>query len=100
MLRQGGFSVIEAADGSTALDAIRAQDNPIDILFLDVTLPGVPGRVVLEEARHLRPQMRVVVTSAYSEDTVAASLQTTIERFIRKRYRLNDVVGLFQPSPS
>jgi two-component system, cell cycle sensor histidine kinase and response regulator CckA len=100
ILQKDGFSVIEAADGSTALDAIRALGNPIDVLFLDVTLPGIPGRVVLEEASRLRPQMRVVVTSAYSEEMAAASLQTTIKRFIRKPYRLNDLVGFFQPNPS
>jgi CheY-like chemotaxis protein len=100
MLQRRGFSVIEARDGSAALDAIRALDNPIDVLLLDVTLPGIPGRVVLEEARRLKPQMRIVVTSAYSEEMAARSLQTTIEHFIRKPYGLNDLVGLIQPKPS
>jgi two-component system cell cycle sensor histidine kinase/response regulator CckA len=94
MLRKHGFSVIEVRDGSAALDAIRGPNNPIDVLLLDITLPGVSGREVLQEARRLRPEMRVVVTSAYPEGMAAASLQTTIEHFIRKPYRLDDFMRL------
>ena len=96
MLHKRGFFVIEAADGSTALDAVRAQDIAIDILFLDVTLPGISSRVVLEEAKRLRPQVKVVVTSAYSKEMAAESLQTTIKHFLRKPYRLDDLVGFIQ----
>jgi len=39
-LRKEGFSVIEAGDGSTAMDLIRAHPERIDLLLLDVTLPG------------------------------------------------------------
>jgi PAS domain S-box-containing protein len=99
MLNKRGFSVIEARDGSAALDVIRAGDNPIDVLFLDVTLPGTPGREVLEEAKRLRPEMSVIVTSAFSEEMAAASLQTSIKRFIRKPYLLNDLIGLIQSAP-
>jgi two-component system cell cycle sensor histidine kinase/response regulator CckA len=99
MLHRQGLSVIEAPDGSVALEAIREEDNPIDVLFLDVSLPGTPARKVLEEARRLRPEMRVVITSAYPEEMARASLQATVERFIRKPYRLNDLVALIHKTP-
>jgi DNA-binding NtrC family response regulator len=38
--------------------------------------------------------MTVIVTSAYSEDAAAASLQTKVEHFIRKPYRIGDLVDL------
>ncbi|HEY6341599.1 MAG TPA: PAS domain S-box protein [Bryobacteraceae bacterium] len=100
MLSKAGFSVMEARDGSAALDAIRAQNNPIHVLFLDITLPGASARDVLQEARRLRPEMRVVVTSAYTEEIAARSLQSAIEHFIRKPYRLNDLVRLIDSSIS
>jgi CheY-like chemotaxis protein len=95
MLGKRGFSVIEAPDGTAALDAIRGQSSPIDLLLLDITLPGASGREVLQEARRLRPEMRVVVTSAYPEELAAAYLESTIERFIRKPYRFEDLVRMF-----
>lgn len=100
MLRKRGFSVVEARDGSAALDAIRAQDNLIHVLFLDITLPGAPAKDVLQEARRLRPEMRVVITTAYSKETAGALLQSTIEHFIRKPYRVNDLVRLIDLSMS
>jgi PAS domain S-box-containing protein len=96
MLRKTGFSVIEASDGSAALEAIRGHTGPIDLLFLDITLPGTPSRVVFEEAKRLRPEMSVIVTSAYSQETAGASLQTEVERFLRKPYRLAATVDMIR----
>jgi DNA-binding NtrC family response regulator len=96
MLSKSGFSVIEASDGSAALKAMRAHRPPIDVLLLDISLPGTPSREVFEEARRLRPEMRVIVTSAYGADVAAASLQVRIERFIRKPYSLGNLVDLIR----
>jgi PAS domain S-box-containing protein len=93
MLRKSGLSVLEAADGTTAIEVIRGNSR-IDVLLLDVTLPGVPGREILAEAKRLRPAMRVIVMSAYGEDFAATSLQGHFERFIRKPYSLRDLLGL------
>jgi DNA-binding response OmpR family regulator len=46
------FFVLEAADGTAAIEAIRGN-SPIDVLLLDVTLPGVPAREILAEAKRL-----------------------------------------------
>jgi CheY-like chemotaxis protein len=100
MLRRTGFSVIETRDGSEALETIREYKNPIDILFLDLNLPGAPSREILEEAKRLRPEIRPIVTSAYSEDLAAASLQVTVERFLRKPYRFHELVDLVRKTLS
>jgi CheY-like chemotaxis protein len=94
MLTKRGFSIIEAPDGTAALDVIRGQKTPIDVLLLDITLPGASGREVLQEVRRLRPEMRVVVTSAYPEEVAVSYLESTIEHFIRKPYRFEDLVRL------
>jgi PAS domain S-box-containing protein len=96
MLRKAGYSVLEAEDGSAALDTVRTEKSPISVLLLDVTLPGTPSCAVLEEARRLRPDTRVIVTSAYNEDMAAAALHGTFERFIRKPYRLGDLADLIR----
>jgi PAS domain S-box-containing protein len=94
MLRKRGSSVVEARDGSDALDAIRGHNNPIDVLLLDISLPGASSREILQQGRRLRPQMIVIVTSAYTKEMAAASLQSTIEHFLRKPYRLDDLMRL------
>ena len=52
MLGKSGLFVLEAADGTAAIEAIRGN-SPIDVLLLDVTLPEVPGREILAEAKRL-----------------------------------------------
>ena len=56
MLRKSGFQVIEAIDGSSALELVRTHTDEIDLMLLDVTLPGVSSREVVEEARVQAPQ--------------------------------------------
>jgi PAS domain S-box-containing protein len=95
-LQNNGFSVLEANDGATALEVIRAHERRVDLVLLDVTLPGISSRAVFEEAKQLRPDLRVVVTSAYSEETATSSLGGRFESFIRKPYRLGDLVQLIR----
>jgi PAS domain S-box-containing protein len=96
-LRGKGVSVIEAADGRTALDIFRANQNEIDVVLLDLTLPGVSGQEVLKELRRIEPNVRVILTTAYSEE---AALSTTAGqepwRFIRKPYRLAELMELLR----
>ncbi len=100
MLRSSGFSVIEARDGSEALKTIREYKDPVDILFLDLNLPGTPSREILEEAKRLRPEIKPVITSAYPEDSASASLQVRVERFLQKPYRFRDLVDLIRKTLS
>jgi DNA-binding NtrC family response regulator len=93
MLRKKGLGVIEAGDGFDALEVIQAPKHHIDVLLLDVTLPGASSRQVYEEACRLRPGMAVIVTSAKTEEMAAESLATRIERFLRKPFRLRDLLG-------
>jgi two-component system cell cycle sensor histidine kinase/response regulator CckA len=96
MLRRAGFSVIETADGSAALEAIRKQEAHIDALLLDISLPGVPSHEVLAEARLLRPEMKVIATSAYTEERASSLLRMPVDRFLQKPFRLADLVQMIR----
>jgi CheY-like chemotaxis protein len=94
LLHKNGFCVIEASEGSAALKVIREHKIHIDVLLLDITIPGASSREVFQEAKHLRPDMEVIVASAYSEDVAAASLQAKVKHFLRKPYQIADLVDL------
>jgi two-component system cell cycle sensor histidine kinase/response regulator CckA len=94
MLRRTGLSVLEASDGSAALDVMRARKDDIDVLLLDITLPGTSSREVYDEARRLRPDLRVIVTSAHSRETASSSLAERIDYFIRKPFSLGDLIDM------
>jgi len=97
MLRNKGFTVIEAADGKTGVDLFRASAREIDVVLLDLTLPGMAGQEVLSELRRVQPNVKVIVTSAYSQERA----QTTLGGqqpwlYIRKPYHLNELTGLLR----
>ena len=87
--------MLEAGEGSEALRLIGAHAAEIMATLLDVTLPGVASPEILREARRLRPDLRVIVTSAYSEQKVAAMFSRLgTPRFIRKPFHLADILKL------
>jgi PAS domain S-box-containing protein len=95
MLRRKALTVIEAADGKTGIDLFRAGAGQIDVVLLDLTLPGIPGAEVLGELRRIRPNVKVLITSAYSRDWVADAIGEQQPWFyIRKPYLFSDLIGL------
>src|SRR5205814_788798 len=94
-LRIKGFSVMEAGDGTAAVDLLQSHRNQIAMILLDVTLPGKPSHEVLEEACRLRPGPKVIVTSAYGQNTVAGLFRgARMDYFIRKPFTLSELAEL------
>jgi CheY-like chemotaxis protein len=96
-LRNRGFAVLEASDGTTALDMVRRQQVKIDVILLDVTLPGRSSREVFEEAVRVRPNLRIILSSAYDRKTVDATFAgLRITHFLRKPFQLRHLVAVLQ----
>jgi PAS domain S-box-containing protein len=92
-LRKTGFEVLEAADGTSALDLIGANRGKIDAILLDATIPGSSSAEVLAEAVKTKPATKVILTSAYSQETVAAAMSRfEVSGFIRKPFQLGALV--------
>ena len=93
MLRKCGLEALEAANGSAAIDLLRARGGEIDLMLLDLTIPGAPSQQVLEEAVRAELNVKVVLTSAYSEELARASVTVPqLSGFIRKPFHLSDLV--------
>jgi two-component system, cell cycle sensor histidine kinase and response regulator CckA len=85
---------MEAQDGSVAMDLVRTHSDKIDVILLDVTLPGLPSREIFREAQHMRANLKVVLTSAYDRKTLDAIFPgLRITQFIRKPFQLDELVG-------
>jgi two-component system cell cycle sensor histidine kinase/response regulator CckA len=101
MLRKKGFSVVEAGDGYSALDLFRARQNSIDVILLDMTIPGASSREVIVEAGKIRPDIKIILTSAYSRRMAVPSLDASqIKGFIRKPFQLDELVQLLKATLS
>jgi two-component system, cell cycle sensor histidine kinase and response regulator CckA len=94
VLAKKGYSVIEAKDGSVALEVIADPQKLVNVILLDLTLPGISSRQVLAESKRLRPQMKAIVTSAYTEQMAADLLTRRFDGFIRKPYQVAELMEL------
>src|SRR5947199_10546890 len=66
MLRYHGFEVAEAADGDEGLEQARSAE--VDIVLLDLILPGVLGLEILEQVRNARPTLPIIIMTAKGEE--------------------------------
>ena len=57
MLRKWGLEVFEAASGSAAIDLLRTKGGEIDLMLLDLTIPGASSQEVLAEAAVAQPNV-------------------------------------------
>ena len=67
-LKSLGYRVTVAADGKTAMERLAGAPD-VALLFTDVVMPGMNGRQLAEQALLLRPELKVLFTSGYSQDT-------------------------------
>lgn len=86
-LRELGYQVLEAGAAAAALDALERADR-VHLLFTDVIMPGsANGHELAREAQRRRPELKVLLTSAYDGDTLGMAIEQTPGRFLRKPYR-------------
>ncbi len=90
-LQKRGLSVISAADGSTAVELFRAQAEDIGVVVLDLRLPDLSGQEVFRQIRAIKPQMKVMFTSAYDAKIADTLSDNCTLRFLQKPYRFSDL---------
>jgi two-component system cell cycle sensor histidine kinase/response regulator CckA len=91
--RRRNFSVLETADGYAALSAFRAHKDEISVVLLDAGLPGISAHEFLAEARRLRPDLKIVMTSASPREIVTAQFSgRPFAKFLQKPYRLSELM--------
>jgi CheY-like chemotaxis protein len=101
LLRKRGFDVLEAEDGAAAVALFAAKSQAIGVVLMDLTLPGLSGREVVLELERIRPDLKVVVTTAYSKEAAVALMGGHGDwAFIRKPYNINELAELLRQALS
>jgi two-component system cell cycle sensor histidine kinase/response regulator CckA len=89
-----GYSVLEAGDALEALAVAQQSDFAIDLLLTDVVMPGMNGRALADKLSALRPDIRVLYMSGYTDGAVAAQgvLESGIS-ILRKPFTRDELTG-------
>jgi DNA-binding NtrC family response regulator len=92
-LTDGGYQVETAKDGEEGLKAIANHD--FGVVLLDLKLPGKDGLQVLREAKVQRPQLKVIIITAYpSIQTAVRAMKEGAVDYLPKPFDLNDLQKL------
>ncbi|MBQ0892998.1 MULTISPECIES: response regulator transcription factor [Micromonospora] len=90
-LRRAGFRVSTAVDGRAALAAWRAQ--PVDLVVLDVMLPGLDGLEVCREIRRTSAVPILMLTARTDTIDVVVGLECGADDYLRKPFDLPELVA-------
>ncbi len=69
-LEMAGYEVIEAENGHTALELAAMHSGPIHLLMTDIVMPGINGRELAERVTRVRPEIRVLYMSGYTDQAI------------------------------
>jgi PAS domain S-box-containing protein len=104
VLREGGFTVMEAEAGTEALSISEQISLPIRLLITDIVLPGIGGPDVAAQLQGQRPAMKVLFISGYSDETIARQGIPSSASFLAKPFspevllaKVREVLGASGP---
>jgi two-component system cell cycle sensor histidine kinase/response regulator CckA len=86
ILQSYGYRVLVAEDGAKAVEIYRRDPQQIDLVLLDVTMPGLSGRDAYEQMMQFNPEVRVLFASGYSAEEIAQWPGDHVQGFVRKPY--------------
>jgi len=93
-LEKSGYKVLAAESATGALRHCGRHQGPIDLLLCDVVLPKTAGPEIARKAKEIRPGLRVLFMSGFTDDTLARhGLDPAKERLLEKPFTPAMVLG-------
>jgi two-component system, cell cycle sensor histidine kinase and response regulator CckA len=93
ILRDRGYTVLEAADGMEALRIAQEFENRIHLVLTDVIMPGVGGRLLVSSLEEVRPGIKSLFISGYTDDAIVhQGILDTGVAFLQKPFSVEGLV--------
>jgi PAS domain S-box-containing protein len=88
LLESVGYTVLTAGDGEEAIEVFKQNSDIIQAVLLDVIMPRMDGRQCFQKLKHLKPDVRVVMVSGFTHDSVIDDVMAQgAVAFLKKPYR-------------
>ncbi len=93
MLQAGGYTVLMASEGAKALQVLATYGGPVHLMLTDVVMPGLSGPELATNAARVRPDMKILFTSGYTESLIVPhGVADGSTNFIAKPYSAEDLM--------
>ncbi|MBU2551740.1 MAG: PAS domain S-box protein [Proteobacteria bacterium] len=97
MLQLRGYRTILAKSGEKALELFQGHGRDIDLVILDLGMPGMGGRQCLREILKLDPTAKVIIASGYSSDEqIQSVLEFGAMTYVSKPYRYRELLKIIR----
>ncbi len=95
LLAAGGYKVKLAGNGEAAIKQYEAEWREIDLVILDMIMPGMGGSRTFEQLKQINPDVRVVLSSGYSKEGEAQSILENGGRdFLQKPFNMEKLLHI------
>ena len=95
MLTKFGYTVLLAPDGETALQVFRENKERIALVILDLIMPGMGGKICLEQIIKEDPAARIIIASGHSfEEPTKEEIESKAAGFISKPFELQQMLNM------
>ena len=92
-MRSRGYSVIEAAHGLEAMEALEVKHGAVDLVVSDVVMPEMDGPTLLRAMRDRNPALKIIFVSGYAQDAFGGSLPENEQfAFLPKPFTLTQLL--------
>jgi PAS domain S-box-containing protein len=92
LLEELGYSVIATRSGQEALDIYRERCADIDLIVMDLIMPGLSGGETFDRLKQINPQAKVLLSSGYSINGQASQImERGCDGFIQKPFNLQQL---------
>jgi signal transduction histidine kinase/CheY-like chemotaxis protein len=92
VLRKLGYAVLEAKGGGEAVEVYKENWDKIDLVILDMIMPGIGGGEAYDKMKEINPNVKVLLSSGYSIDGQAKDiLARGCDAFIQKPFSMRDL---------
>ena len=93
MIEELGYQLLTAGSGEEAIDVYRANSERIDLVIMDMIMPGLSGGAAIVAIRAENPEARIILASGYSLDGEAQEILSRGGNvsFIQKPFELTDL---------
>ena len=92
LLEELGYTVLSALSGRQALEIFQKNTDKIDLVIMDMIMPGMGGGETFDRLRNINPNIKVLLSSGYSVNGQATKiLRRGCNGFIQKPFNLNQL---------